>query len=495
MLSLPHSLFTAAQTRELDSIASAKFDISAADLMSRAGAAALSTITTYWPQAQRIQIICGTGNNAGDGFELALQTINSDLHVIVYLVGDKSDFTPDTANAYEALIAAGKEVQPFHTESLHSADIIIDALFGTGLNREVTGLVRTAIEAINSIPTPVLSLDIPSGIHADTGVALGIAIQASFTLSFIGLNQGLFTGDAPDYCGDICFDSLQIPTAIYDEVPPTSRRISLERDAEKLAPRQRTGHKGLYGHLLIIGGDHGMPGAARLAAEAGARVGAGLTSIATRSEHAPSLNITRPELMCYDVENVQDLEPLLNRSNALVIGPGLGQADWGKSLFKYAIETNIPMVVDADALNLLSQNKLRHDHWILTPHPGEASRLLNCTSAEILNDRFAAVAALQEQYGGIAILKGAGTLISNGQLPVGLSTYGNPGMGSGGMGDVLAGTIAGLLAQGLTPMEAACLGVTLHGLAADKATAVDGERGLLASDLMPYLRKLANLIY
>lgn len=495
MLSIPHSLYTSAQTRELDHIAAEQYKITAATLMKNAGAAILSTVSLCWPEAQRIQIVCGTGNNAGDGFEFALQTLHSEMHVIVYLVGNKSNFSPDTAAAYEALIAEGMEVQPFHTESLHSADIIIDAIFGTGLNREITGQALSAIEAINSLPSPVLSLDIPSGIDADTGVAMGIAVKASLTLSFFGLNQGLFTGDAPDYCGDICFDSLLIPTAIYDEIQPAARRISLERDADKLAPRQRTGHKGLYGHLLIVGGDHGMPGAARLAAEAGARVGSGLTSIATRSEHAPSLNITRPELMCYDVESVQDLEPLIMRCNAITVGPGLGQANWGKSLFEHAIETNLPMVVDADALNLLSQNPLHHDHWILTPHPGEASRLLNCSSEDILKDRFAAVAALQEQYGGIAILKGAGTLICDGQLPICLSTFGNPGMGSGGMGDVLAGTIGGLLAQGLTLMEAACHGVILHGMAADKATAVDGERGLLASDLMPYLRKLANLIY
>jgi len=495
MLSLPFNLYTAAQTRELDHIAFQQHGITAATLMERAGAAALSTITTYWPQAQRIQIICGTGNNGGDGFELARQAVKAELHVVVYLIGDKNNFTTDTAAAYEAFIETGKEVQSFHTDTLHSADIIVDAMFGTGLNREIIGVAQTAIEEINSLPTPVLALDIPSGIHADTGVALGAAVKASMTINFIGLNQGLFTGEAPDYCGDICFDSLQVSSAIYNEIAPVARRISLERDAEKLAPRKRTGHKGLYGHLLIIGGDHGMPGAARLAAEAGARVGSGLTSIATRSEHAPSLNITRPELMCYDVESVQDLQPLIKRCNAITIGPGLGQADWGQALFKHAIETNLPLVVDADALNLLSLNPLHHEHWILTPHPGEASRLLNCSSEEVQADRFAAVAALQQQYGGIAILKGAGTLISNGQAPTGLSTFGNPGMGSGGMGDVLAGTIGGLLAQGLTPMDAACLGVTLHGMAADKAATEDGERGLLASDLMPHLRKLANLIY
>ena len=496
MSNLPHELYTAEQTRELERIAMEQHNVSAAKLMSRAGTAALDTIRHYWPQAERILVVCGTGNNGGDGFELAKQALAKDYRVNVFQVGDDSEMSAETIAARESIIATGAEVQRFE-DKLPTTDVIVDALLGTGLSREVSGEYALAIEAINyhTKRIPVLALDIPSGIHADTGSALGSAVRATLTLSFLGLNKGLFTGEGPNYSGTVCFDSLKVPSAIYKAFTPIARRVSLEHDAAGLAPRERTGHKGLYGHLLIIGGDHGMPGAARVAAEAGARVGAGLTSIATRSVHGPTLNIARPELMCYGVEQASDLDPLLRPANALTVGPGLGQGEWGISLFQKAIETNLPMVVDADALNLLSKNPQHHDNWVLTPHPGEAARLLNCSSEDIQADRFTAIYELQKRYGGVVVLKGSGTLITNGEAPTRLSTWGNPGMGSGGMGDVLAGVIGGLLAQHFSLMDAACVGVTLHGMAADKAAELDGERGTLAMDLMPHLRRLANLIY
>lgn len=495
MLNVPHDLYTSGQNRELERLAIEEHKISAAELMSLAGGAALNTLKCYWPRAERVLIMCGVGNNGGDGFELARQAIENDFRVIVIQTGDKNKMTPTALAARDALLATGTEIQSFNGK-LPSTDILIDALLGTGINRDVKGEFKDIIDAVNQTKrTPILSLDIPSGLHADTGKMLGVAVKATITLSFIGLNKGLFTGDGPNFCGKICFDSLNIPSIIYKQFTPIARRVSLEKDAAQLAPRERTGHKGLYGHLLIIGGDHGMPGAARVAAEAGARVGSGLTSIATRSTHEPLLNLTRPELMCHGVEKPEDLDLLLPLINAITIGPGLGQGEWGQALFQKIVGTNLPMVVDADALNLLSKSPQHHDHWILTPHPGEAARLLNCTSADVQADRFTAVKELQRIYGGIAVLKGSGTLIHNGNAPTRLSSWGNPGMGSGGMGDALAGVIGGLLAQSFPLMDASCVGVTLHGMAADKAAEQDGERGMLAMDLMPHLRRLANLIY
>ncbi len=495
MLNLPHDLYTAEQTRELERIATENYNISSAELMTRAGASALAALKQYWPRAERILILCGTGNNGGDGFELARQAVANDYRVMVVQIGDDATMSNTTAAARDALVATGTEIHRFKGK-LPSTDVIVDALFGTGINREITGECKTVIQAINQAKrSPVLSLDIPSGVHADTGSALGIAVKATISLSFIGLNLGLFTGDGPNYSGKTHFDSLEIPSVLYKQCLPVARRVSLEKDGARLAPRERTGHKGHYGHLLIIGGDHGMSGAARIAAEAGARVGSGLTSIATRTTHGPLLNLARPELMCHGVADPADLAPLLRQANALTVGPGLGQSDWGKRLFEKAIKTNLPMVVDADALNLLSKNPQHHEHWILTPHPGEAGRLLNCSSKEIQADRFNAVKEIQKIYGGIAVLKGSGTLISNGEPPTRLSSWGNPGMGSGGMGDVLAGVIGSLLAQGFPLIDAACVGVTLHGMAGDKAAEQDGERGMLAMDLMPHLRHLANLIF
>lgn len=495
MLNLPHELYTAEQTRELDRIVIEQHHIPAAKLMARAGAAALESIKSFWPQAERILVVCGSGNNGGDGYELARQALLSDYRVCVYEVGQVEKMSDETLAAREALQATGNEPHRFE-DSLPATDVLVDALFGTGLDREVTGIYAQAIAAINDNKrTPVLSLDIPSGIHANTGSALGIAVKASVTISFLGLNKGLFTGEGPNYCGEVCFDSLQVPSSVYKEFTPIARRVSLDDDTTDLAPRERTGHKGLYGHLLIIGGDHGMPGAARVAAEAGARVGAGLTSIATRSAHAPTLNLARPEVMCHGIEHALDLESLLEKANALTIGPGLGQSNWSHALFEKVIATRLPMVVDADALNMLSQNPQQHDNWVLTPHPGEAARLLGCSAKDIQADRFNAVRELHSRYGGVIVLKGSGTLIYDGKPPTRLSTWGNPGMASGGMGDALSGVIGGLLAQHFSLMDAACIGVTLHGMAADKAAEQDGERGMLAMDLMPHLRHLVNLRY
>jgi NAD(P)H-hydrate epimerase len=494
MLTLPPELYTAEQTRELDRLIIEQHHTPAGTLMARAGAAALQSIKQVWPQAKNIAVVCGSGNNGGDGYELARQALAADFQVSLFEVGNTEKMSHETSAARQALLATGHAVHRFEG-TLPACDVIVDSLFGTGLDRPVGGLYADAITAINQMSTPVLSLDIPSGIHANSGSVLGSAVKATVTLSFIGLNTGLFSGDSPDYCGQICFDSLQAPASVYEQVQPAARRITLNDRVALLAPRQRTAHKGHYGHLLIIGGNHGMAGAARIAAEAGARVGAGLISVATRDAHAPGFNLSRPELMCHGVDKCEKLMPLLEKANALTLGPGLGQDEWGTQLFHLVMESDLPMVVDADALNLLSQQPQHQDNWVLTPHPGEAARLLGCTTKQIQSDRFTALQQLHERYGGVIILKGAGTLIFDGQAPIHLSTSGNPGMASGGMGDALSGIIGGLLAQGLRPIDAACLGVSLHGMAADKAAEQDGERGMLAMDLMPQLRQLVNLRY
>ena len=260
-----------------------------------------------------------------------------------------------------------------------------------------------------------------------------------------------------------------------------------------LPPRPRASHKGDYGHVLVIGGDHGMAGAVRLVGEAAARTGSGLVSIATRTAHAAVITTARPELMCHGVEHVRDLRPLLQRASVIAIGPGLGQSAWGSELLAAVVQTRLPLVVDADALNLLAQESAMRNNWILTPHPAEAARLLNVTTEQIQADRLHAVQAIQNRYGGVSVLKGAGSLVCAVDRPIAICEAGNPGMASGGMGDVLTGIIAGLLAQGLNLADAACAGVYIHAKAGDRA-AQQGERGLLASDLMPHLRKLVNSI-
>jgi ADP-dependent NAD(P)H-hydrate dehydratase / NAD(P)H-hydrate epimerase len=297
------------------------------------------------------------------------------------------------------------------------------------------------------------------------------------------LKQGLFTGQAADYCGEISYASLDVPNAIFQAVSPSALRVV----KTPLPPRDRCSHKGNYGHVLIVGGDLGYSGAARLAGEAALRVGAGLVSVATRAEHAGLMNLNRPELMCHGIGSAGQLAALLEKASVIVIGPGLGQSDWAKELFMATVKAQKPLIIDADGLNLLARSPTTNPDWILTPHPGEAARLLSSSTAEIQQDRFASALAIQAKYDGIALLKGAGTLIAS-KNEVAVSTTGNPGMASGGMGDVLSGVIAGLLGQGLSLKNAAQQGAYRHGEAADLAAEKDGERGLLASDLMPCLR-------
>ena len=282
-----------------------------------------------------------------------------------------------------------------------------------------------------------------------------------------------------------------MPKDIYERVETAARRISVDQLKAFLPRRPRNTHKGQCGHVLVIGGDYGKAGAVRMAAEAAMRVGAGLVTVATRPEHAFNIPLARPELMTRAVTSAEDLNALLTMATVIIIGPGLGQSEWASSLIAKTFQTKLPLVVDADALNLLSLEPSVSEQWVLTPHPGEAARLIACSSSEVQADRFAAVKAIQTKYGGVCVLKGSGSLIIDTKQKISLCTEGNPGMASGGMGDVLAGVIAGLIAQGIKADNAARLGVCLHGAAAD-AAAKPGERGLLASDLMPHLRSLAN---
>lgn len=487
MQNLPIKLYRAAQVRELDRIAIQERGIPGFELMSRAGHEVFQRLKKQWPHARSVAIFCGSGNNAGDGYIVARLVLDAGLKVCVYAVSDPEKLNGDALLAYRKYSEAHGTVVPFQNEQTINADVLVDALLGTGLDRPVTGLYAEAIQVINAHPAPVVAVDIPSGLNADTGNAMGCAVNAICTVTFIGLKQGLFTGQAAEHCGEIYYAQLGVPDDVFAGLEATATRVV----KVPMPRRHRYAHKGNCGHVLIVGGELGYSGAAIMAGESALRVGSGLVSIATRAGHTGLLNLNRPELMCHGVETPEQLSALLDKVDAVVVGPGLRQTDWAKALFHTAISAGKPTVVDADGLNLLAAAPTAKPHWILTPHPGEAARLLNCATAAIQHDRFAAALSLQANYGGVAVLKGAGTLIAS-EHQLAVSSTGNPGMASGGMGDVLSGVIAGLLAQGLSLRDAAQQGVYLHGLAADLAAEKDGERGLLASDLMPYLRQLVN---
>lgn len=491
------NLYLAQDVRTLDQTIINEFAVPGYTLMESAGAAAFEVLRAAWPAAKKLVVVCGRGNNAGDGYIVArlAHKFGYDVRVISLVSFEK--LQGDALTAARAATDVGVKLinceERFDSSLLLDADTIVDGIFGTGLDRVVEGRWFEVIQSINQTGHPVLALDIPSGLNADTGAVLGIAVEAQHTVSFIGLKQGLFTGMGRHHCGEVHFDDLNVPQAAYERVVPASHLVSYQTSvATCLQPRIASAHKGYHGHVLGVGGDSGMLGALRLVGEAALRSGAGLVSLATRQRHAAQLSAERPELMSHGVESVAELRLLLKKASIVAIGPGLGQGEWARLMLSTVLETDKPLVVDADALNLLSQEACYRDNWVLTPHPGEAARLLGVSTQEIENNRFKAVREIQARYGGTVVLKGAGSLICYGQQQqIDICGDGNPGMAVGGMGDVLTGVIASMVAQQTSSPEVVRIGVCLHSAAADCA-AQRAPRGMLASDLFPHLRKLVN---
>ena len=460
-------------------------------LMQRAGAAAFAMLRVRWPAARRIVVICGGGNNGGDGYVVATLARAAGLQAAVVQIGAAPTREPAASARAQWISAQGAVMSDLAV--LAEADLVVDGLFGIGLDRAPEGAAGDAIRAINRSGVPVLALDVPSGLDADTGQAPGVCVRAAATLSFIAWKRGLWTGMAAEACGVRQCATLDVPDEAFAGVPVDARMMAADRLARVLPPRARDDHKGRAGHVLVIGGEAGFGGAVLIAASAAARAGAGLVSVATRAEHVPAVLAHQPEVMARAVSSADELDALIDRADVLALGPGLGQSAWSLALAQRASASGKPMLLDADALNLLAADQIApRGEQILTPHPGEASRLLGVGLDVIARDRFAAVRALAANHRAVAALKGAGSLVADAQGDVALCPFGNPGMASGGMGDALSGVIAALWAQGLPAVEAARSGVLVHALAGDRAARAGGERGLLASDVIAELRAVVN---
>lgn len=491
MNSLPLAIHTAAQVRALDRHAIEQLSIPGYTLMTRAAEAAFTTLRSCWPHAQRIVVICGAGNNGGDGYVLARLARERRLDVEVIALTTPSLLRGDARRAWEDFVAAGGAAREWNEECLRNADVLVDAIFGTGLSRPLDEQMRARINTINESRVPILALDVPSGLHADTGAVLGAVVMAERTIAFVGLKLGYYLGEGPNCTGILTFDGLDLPVELADSAGIAAQRIEEHALARLLPRRRRTTHKGQQGHVLVIGGGVGMAGAARLAGEAALRVGAGLVTVATRPENVAAIVAYRPELICRGIERAEDLVALLDRCDVLAIGPGMGQDEWAAAMFETALQREMPSVLDADALNLLARTPLSRECWILTPHPGEAGRLLGIDAAGVQRDRLGSANAIVTKYGGTVVLKGAGTLVvTRAALPA-ICDQGNPGMASPGMGDVLTGVIAGIAAQTSDLPGAARAGVLVHAMAGDMA-ARRGERGMLATDLFTYLPTCVN---
>lgn len=479
-------LYRAEQVRELDRQAIEVHGIPGYELMKRAGLGVFRVLRARWPEAKAVTVCCGGGNNGGDGYVLASLARAAGLDVQLIALHDPGSLGGDAARAARDWLADGGQVETMG-DGLRG-DVLVDALLGTGLDRPAEADYARLIAQINDSGRPCVAVDLPSGLDADTGMPLGPCVRAELTVSFIGRKRGLYTGQAGHYCGQRLFDGLDVPAELYRVVPPDARLMAAAQIAQLLPRRRPDTHKGDLGHVLVIGGDEGMVGAALLAGQAALRSGSGLVSLATRASHASAALGVRPELMAHAVEDLEALDALIERADVLALGPGLGRSEWSRMLAQRAISCDRPMVVDADGLNLLAGQALSLKRAILTPHPGEAARLLACSTADVQRDRFASVRELARQFECHVVLKGHGSLVADPEGRVAVCPFGNPAMATAGMGDALTGMIASLWGQGLAAHDAACMGVMLHALAGDRAAR--GRRQILASDLIEALDRV-----
>ncbi len=483
-----HRLYRAEQVRTLDQLAIERHGIAGYALMERAGTEAFAVLRARWPEARCITVCCGGGNNGGDGYVVARLAREAGLDVQLFALKDPAALTGDAARAAEDWQAGGE--RPAEPGASLVGEVIIDAMLGTGLDRPPAGAYAEMIKQINDSGLPVLAVDVPSGLSADTGMPLHPTVQASVTTTFIGNKRGLYTGEAGRWCGQRLYFDLDTPAAIHDEVQADAFLLDTDRLPAWLPPRAPDQHKGQLGHVLVVGGDTGMAGAAVLAGQSALRTGSGLVSLATRAGHDSAALAVQPELMAHAVALADALDALVARADVIALGPGLGRSDWSRALWQQVLAAGRPLVIDADGLNLLAevQNASTVSNAVLTPHPGEAARLLDCRVTEIQHDRFAAVRELCDRYRSVVVLKGHGTLVAAPVHTVAVCPYGNPAMASAGMGDALTGIIASLIGQGLSAFDAACGGVLVHALAGDAAAA--GRRQILASDLIDHLAEV-----
>lgn len=485
-------LYTSDQIRALER---AVFDggETAGQLMARAGGALFSVLQSEWPEARRIGVLLGSGQNAGDGLVLARLARAEGFHVSLFGWCRPQQLHGAAHQAWLALKSACPDLAVANDRTGLTAqtdlDVVVDAGFGIGLSSsrplsaEAVGWIEYVNEAHLS-GVGVLAADLPSGLIADTGAGESI-ITADVTVSFLVLKPGLVTGRGPAVSGRIVLAHLDVPSK--EEASDTHVMLT----AEPLPPKPRDGHKGRFGTLLIVAGNRGMMGAARMAAEAALRVGTGKVIVATHPAHAAMVAIGRPELIVHGVDAAPELDALLRQADAVVLGPGLGSDEWAEQMAKHVLATDLPMIVDADGLRFLSPGAPENTLRMMTPHPAEAARLLGCKTREVEQDRLASARALSARYGMMGVLKGAGSVLF---LPDGLLICGrgDPALATAGSGDVLAGVIGGLLALGMAPAEALPRAVCWHALAGEWLATQSGSWGAAATDLFVPLRAIAN---
>lgn len=494
MIDLSRRLYTCEQVRMLDRLAMSQQKLSPSELMQRAAMAAWQILCDRWPTIKTLAVVCGQGNNGGDGYELACLAKEKGLKVNVYDIAPFDDArrqrSPETQQAWQKWQKMGGDILPI--PSVFNEEVIVDALLGTGVRFPIASIFSEAIEAINHSEKPIFALDIPSGLNGDTGVVEGAVIKATATVTFVGIKVGLVSHQGNEVVGELYYDPLGINQALLASQQPVAYQLEVATIKDKLPIRRLSANKSDQGHVLIIGaGKAQFGGAVCLAGEAALRAGAGLVSVIVAPESLLRSSHATPELMITTCSTFDEAKPLFERANVILLGPGLSQNEWGETAFHYAIQQSRPMVIDADGLNWLARYPQKVEQAILTPHPGEAARLLNTTVEVIQRDRVKSIQQLQATFGGVIVLKGAGTLVMDATQRIEIMPGAFPALATGGTGDVLAGVISALLAQGASLFDAATTAVCVHALAG-KEQGQKGPRGMIASDLFLSIRRLLN---
>lgn len=491
--SLPEELYSADAVRAIDRYVIDQQGVDGFELMQAAAASAFRRLVRAWPELSSLLVLCGAGNNGGDGYLIAANAKRHGIEVFCVAVAPTEKLTGDARKAWRKAQGDGVSVQALDNSvddlPFDQVSLIVDALLGTGVSGAPRAPFAEIIDRCNQAQTPVMAVDVPSGLDSTLGRVSGVAIRADLTVTFIALKAGLFTGQGPECCGHLVFESLDTDEwALESGQVPVARRVDWASMARILPRRPANAHKGRFGHVLVVAGERGFGGAGILAAEAAARSGAGLISLATRPEYVGAALARCPSLMVQSVTHGSELRPLIDAATVIVCGPGIGQGAWGQQMLQQVVASGKPRVLDADALNLLSTRVAqRAEEQVLTPHPGEAARLLGCTVPDVEADRIAAAIRLQELHGGVVLLKGAGTVVADGEgVPV-IVSGSNPGMATGGMGDVLAGMIGSIWGQVNNAQQATVAGASLHLEAARAASGSRGYMGLLPADVIEIL--------
>lgn len=496
MQDVPDKLYKVESVVKLEQIAINELAIPGYELMKRAAKAVYQVLDSNFSRDSKVLVLCGAGNNAGDGYVVAKLASDNGFDVHVISLSDPETLKNEALLAYQDWLTVGELSEP-DLGYLEQADIIVDALLGTGLRRDVSERWAEWITAVNQSSSPVIAVDIPSGLIADTGSIAGVAIKADITVCFIALKQGMFTAEANDHCGEIIFNDLDLDDRVISRVPADASLLK-KVDYSLLPKRKASSNKGNFGHVLIVAGNSGMPGAAILAARAALRSGAGLVTIVTVAGNVSAICLAVPEAMVKSCEadSITEVftEQLVSSVTHIAVGMGLGQDEWALSLLRHCVTLDKTMLVDADALNLIAQYRFEIAcPLVITPHPGEAARLLSgrtkLSSADIQRDRFTAIRRLHGMFAAsdhcTVILKGSGSLVFNGEA-LKVCSLGSAAMAAPGMGDVLSGIVIALIAQGIDISDASELAVCLHASAAE-LLAGEHTRGLLASDVIDAL--------